>query len=527
MKQLVKRIKNNKLLSSLCVLIVGVFVLVLARITFAYLAPSIKDAMNNVVVDSSSVDTLKFIEGDPLSLDATSSTLKEDGTNLVKSSKFSASLLANNNKNTATMNYYVYLQIPENTFVYTDGSTPEIILTVTNPNGDEVTNIDGLTYGTFSGISGFDVTTKSGLFNIANSYEITSNSSDNATIQDWQFTLTYLNLGFDQSGNYGHSMSTKVIMSKEERVLAYHEICDESLLACHVAKQYTGTQGDNNMYYHNSKLENGTRDNSYRYAGSSDTTNNFVCFGYDSTDGTCPTDYLYRIIGVFDGQVKLIKYDYAKASLLGTDGVYYSEYSSSGAGLNGTNKGSNSTAEIGIYPWFSSQTTHTWSNSLLNKTNLNTNYVNNIGSTWSSKIATHTWKVGGNTEANIYQVTASNAYNNEITNPATNTTYDAKVGLMYVSDYGYAAAPSAWTTNLSSYSSSLVTKVNWMYMGLWEWTITPCTNLSYIAVYVHSAGYMNYFAVNRSFAVRPVLYLESSVAYAGGNGTAGSPILIK
>ena len=526
MKQLVKRIKNNKLLSSLCVLIVGVFVLILARITFAYLAPSIKDAMNNVVVDSSSVDTLKFIEGDPLSLDATSTTLKEDGTNLVKSSKFSASLLANNNNKTATMNYYVYFQIPENTFVYTDGSTPEIILTVTNPNGDEVTNIDGLTYGTFSGISGFDVTTKSGLFNIANSYEITSNSSDNATIQDWQFTLTYLNLGFDQSGNYGHSMSTKVIMSKEERKLAVTDLCKGKTLSDCVKSQYTGTQGENNLYLHDSTLTNGAGDASYRYAGSSETTNNFVCFGYDSTDGTCPTDYLYRIIGVFDGQVKLIKYDYAKASLLGTDGVYYSEYSSSGAGLNGTNKGSNSTAEIGIYPWFSSQTTHTWSNSLLNKTNLNTNYVNNIGSTWSSKIATHTWKVGGNTEANIYQVTASNAYNNEITNPATNTTYDAKVGLMYVSDYGYAAAPSAWTTNLNSYNSSSVTNVNWMYMGFGERTISPSSSGSYLVFNVTDRGYVGSNYAYNGGGQRPVLYLESSVKKIGGEGTISKPYII-
>ena len=71
-----------------------------------------------------------------------------------------------------------------------------------------------------------------------------------------------------------------------------------------------------------SKFENGAGDNSYRYAGSSDTTYNFVCFGYDSTDGTCPTDNLYRIIGVFGDQVKLIKYDYANSNLLGTDGDY-------------------------------------------------------------------------------------------------------------------------------------------------------------------------------------------------------------
>ena len=38
-------------------------------------------------------------------------------------------------------------------------------------------------------------------------------------------------------------------------------------LANYVKSQYTGTQGDNSLYYHNSTLTNGAGDNSYRYAG--------------------------------------------------------------------------------------------------------------------------------------------------------------------------------------------------------------------------------------------------------------------
>ncbi len=44
--------------------------------------------------------------------------------------------------------------------------------------------------------------------------------------------------------------------------------------------------------------------------------------------------------------------------------------------------------------------------SLLNKTNLNTNFINNIGTEWANKIATTTWKVGGNTYSNIYSKNA-------------------------------------------------------------------------------------------------------------------------
>ena len=83
-----------------------------------------------------------------------------------------------------------------------------------------------------------------------------------------------------------------------------------------------GDQGSSvsNIYIHNSSLANGAGDNSYRYAGASDKVNNFVCFG--STTSPCPEDNLYRIIGVIDGKVKLIKFDYATSALLGTNGDY-------------------------------------------------------------------------------------------------------------------------------------------------------------------------------------------------------------
>ena len=308
----------------------------------------------------------------------------------------------------------------------------------------------------------------------------------------------------------------------------YDEICDESLLACHVAKQYTGTQGDNNMYYHDSKLTNGAGDNSYRYAGPSETTNNFVCFGYDSTDGSCPNDNLYRIIGVFGDEVKLIKYDYAKSTLLGTDGDYVKIYNSSG-----TNKGQNSKTEIGAYHWNysnGSSSTNDWSLSRLNTVNLNKNYLNKIdenGTKWSEKISDHTWKVGGNTYNNISEQTAPNAYQNEINSPATNKTVNAKVGLMYVSDYGYAASSSSWSTALNGYNNTNVTANNWMYMGLYEWTLAPRTDDSYRAFDVHDGGGVNYNNVNTfALGVRPVLYLKSTIGYGGGSGTAAKPILV-
>ena len=320
-----------------------------------------------------------------------------------------------------------------------------------------------------------------------------------------------------------------------DKCYVYFDIYQPTL-AEYIKSQYTGTQGENNIYYHDSDLANGAGDNSYRYAGAN--PNNFVCFG--TTESPCPTDNLYRIIGVFGENyhgvtgkqlVKLIKYDYMTTDELGTDGDYSQTYKE--WGMDSTYKGTYGDGErIGVYYWNYKATgsaTNTWSTSLLNKTNLNTNFINNIGTTWANKIATVTWKVGGNTWANIGTKTSSVAYTNEITNPVTTnttdnaTTYSAKIGLMYVSDYGFAASPDAWTLTMSSYNNTTATNNNWMYMGLYEWTISRRADDSYGAFLVNYGGY---FYVDYYVGVRASFNLESSVSYVSGSGSMSDPIVI-
>ena len=309
-------------------------------------------------------------------------------------------------------------------------------------------------------------------------------------------------------------------------VKSYEREADPTSLADYVKSLYTGTQGTNSIYYHDASLTNGAGDNSYRYSGAN--PNNYVCFGTNTTP--CPTDNLYRIIGVFGNQVKLIKYDYATSALLGTDG----EYQGTGTPNSSYYKGSLTT--INTYYWNNSTKKNTWSESLLNKTNLNTNFINNIGTEWANKIATTTWKVGGNTYENISQVVPSVAYQNEIVNPVTtNTTdnateYSAKIGLMYVSDYGFGADPSAWTTTLYNYDGSVngstIRSLNWMHMGYYDWTISRVAGFSDYAFRVYGDGYALYYDVGSNAAVRPSFNLESSITYVSGSGSASDPLVI-
>ena len=362
-------------------------------------------------------------------------------------------------------------------------------------------------------------------------YEMTTASSWPTDGYVFNATLSKCENGGELSWD---DTNKRVLMSGNvsDKCYVYFDVI-QVLLADYVKSLYTGTQGENGIYYHDAILTNGAGDNSYRYSGAD--PNNYVCFGTNTTP--CPTDNLYRMIGVFGDQVKLVKYDYANSNLLGTNG----DYSATSTYLKSsysTYKGSLTT--INRYYWNNSTSTNTWSESLLNKTNLNTNFITNIGTEWANKIATTTWKVGGNTSANIYSKTPSVAYQNEVVNPVTtNTTdgkteYSAKIGLMYASDYGFAAAQSAWTANLNTYNDEAIKNVNWMYMGLAEWTISRLADGSNSAFFVDGFVYFSDVyrndllpdRIGNGFGVRPSFNLESSITYVSGDGTQDSPIII-
>ena len=280
-----------------------------------------------------------------------------------------------------------------------------------------------------------------------------------------------------------------------------------------------------NIYYHDSSLEHGAGDNSYRYAGAD--PNNYVCFGSD--EAICPETNLYRIIGVFDGRVKLIKADYANSDLLGTDG----DYTNRSVYIYDNYKGNLSSVEYYYWNYYANKYfSNVWSTSLLNKTNLNTNYLNNIGSKWSNMIDTVSWKVGGNSYSDYEKFIPSIAYQKEIINPESNTTYDAKIGLMYISDYGFAAGPSAWTRTLydnfgDGYSNSSVVSINWLYLGLPEFSIFRFSDSSSAYMFIDATGYTEATDAIAMGCVRPVFFLSSSIKYSSGDGTKSSPYRIE
>ena len=474
--------ENKKQAIILSVVAIVALLSLIIGATYAYFqASGNSGSSTNVNVTTYTSDLLTFEIGDDIAVYADQTSFASGKGNATGSTFAKAILTANNKTNEATKNYYVYLNISENTFTYTQNeSTPELLLTIKDTSGNEITSITGLTHKTVTdgkgaSISGFDITTKSGVITLFDNREITANPTKT---EEWNITVTFVNYNANQTGNAGKSFNAKLMIQQESQ-------SNQTLLADYVISQYTGTQGDNALYYHNSTLTNGAGDNSYRYAGASDSVNNYICLGSDAT--TCPDANLFRIIGVFGDQTKVIR---AKS--------------------------------VGNQKW-DTNNSNTWASSSLN-TYLNGTYLTSLG-TLAEKIATTTWKVGGGAYANISQSVPKTAYQYEVGSSASTTTVDKKIGLMYVSDYGYAADQSGWTTKLSSYSSN--TSKNWLYLGSYEWTISRDSGTTNYAFYVRGTGSVDVYSATISYAVRPSFNLESSVTYVSGSGTQSDPIIIE
>ena len=518
--------KNKKQALILSIVAVVTLIALVVGATYAYFkAQGGTGSSTEVKVTTYTTDMLTFTTGSAISLYADQSSFGQEKGSLSGETFAKATLVANNKTNEATDNYYVYFNIENNIFKYTLGNDkPELILTVTGPDG-EVTSLPGLTHKVVQdrenkSISGFDVTTTNGLITIANKKTITATPRKE---EEYKLKLTFVNYEEDQTENAKNKLSAKVMIQKEMIPQVVSDVCTngDNLSSCITTLAGKSSASITKIYHHDGTMKSTTEfttityddnseevtithpagtvldagDNSYRYAGASDAVNNYVCFGSNVTP--CPDDNLYRIIGVFGDRVKLIR-----------------------------NK------SVGSKPWGGSKSNN-WSTSSLNSY-LNNEFINTFDETTKDKIADTTWKVGGNTYANIQYQPAKTAYQNEIVNPvATDSTdnkpeYSAKIGLMYVSDYGFAAAPSAWTTNLKDYGDVAITSANWMYMGGIEWTISRVEDKRFnmILFLVENDGRVGASWPTPSYRVRPVFSLSSSVTYAEGDGTQNSPIYI-
>ena len=171
-----------------------------------------------------------------------------------------------------------------------------------------------------------------------------------------------------------------------------------------------------------------------------------------------------------------------------------------------------------------------WARPATLNTELNTTYLNSLDSTSKSMIGNTKYYLGGYNDTPKIQKDVMYQYERKIngstyyngTNP---NSFIGKLGLMYASDYGYAASDEC-TQNLFDYDNATCKNNNWLYnIKVSEWILPQNASNSNNAFYVSSVGNAGIYGnvSNVQLAVRPVLYLTSSAQITGGNGTSSSP----
>ena len=106
--------------------------------------------------------------------------------------------------------------------------------------------------------------------------------------------------------------------------------------------------------------------------------------------------------------------------------------------------------------------------------------------------------------------------------------WDGMVGLMYLSDYGYAAGNVCATgTELYEYFGECSNK-DWLYnTGVSQWLMSPYSGFFGGAFYVYGGGQVDDFGIAGALAVSPVFYLSSSASITSGTGTFTDPYILE
>lgn len=159
------------------------------------------------------------------------------------------------------------------------------------------------------------------------------------------------------------------------------------------------------------------------------------------------------------------------------------------------------------------------SNSLA--TYLNGTYYNSLSDTSRNLIQSVYWKNG--TSSKYATTTLANQYTAE-----RNATGKLKnVGLIYPSDYGYAALSASCprtTYTLANYD--LCRSYDWLVISSLEWTMTQGYGNNWYAFTINPNGYIASTYGTTASYVRPSVYLKANVKLYSGSGTYDDPYTI-
>ena len=273
-----------------------------------------------------------------------------------------------------------------------------------------------------------------------------------------------------------------------------------------------------------------------RYYGAS--PNNYIyfnCSDYNNqSSSTCET---WRIIGVFEGKVKIIR-----GSQIGKYSWDNKNTSTGAETDNGKNDWTDARLMKLLNPGYESEPTRgslyynaKSGNCYYGKNNATTtcNFTSSgiKNDTTRNLIAETTYYTRGN---NSNQIFVDTMYDKERVSGTVYsghaTSWTGKIALAYPSDYGYAADLSLCQKTLYDYDNATCTANNWMKSlvtnngGNLGWLLTPDSVSANGAWAVDSSGRVyDYGYAYSAYGVAPVLSLISELDIGSGTGESNSP----
>ena len=278
----------------------------------------------------------------------------------------------------------------------------------------------------------------------------------------------------------------------------------------------------------------------YRYYGPN--PKNYICLDMEG-QSTCPDKHLYRIIGsIYEEKENTNRLKVIKATSL-TDGTtngfswdYKVNYGSgsydniwatptNGNYSNSLTSGSQLMKLLNSGAWWNGTSGNYYNNSTTATTVNFTNYK--LSDKAKSYITTSRYYLGGYFTNTIK---TNKMYGYERGTLRYNTDrplyWEGMVGLMYPSDYGYAAGNTCVSgTKLRGYEVGCKNK-DWLYISnTYQWLMSPLSGDSYSVFIVTSHGRV-YYGSYSARSVRPVFYLGPYEDIDSGDGTLDDPYIL-
>ena len=278
----------------------------------------------------------------------------------------------------------------------------------------------------------------------------------------------------------------------------------------------------------------------YRYYGPN--PNNYICLDMEG-QSTCPDKHLYRIIGsIYEELEGTNRLKVIKATPLtdGTTSAFSWDYKVD----NGSGSYDNIWATITSGNYSNSLTSGSQLMKLLNSgawwNGISGSYYN---STTAITVNFTNYKLSD--KAKSYITTSRYYLGNYNSNaPLTNKMpryergtwryntdrplyWEGMVGLMYPSDYGYAAGNSCVNgTKLVDYNGGCKNN-DWLYISnTYQWLMSPSPSYSNVVWGVYSVGQVTSYYSSTATAVRPVFFLNSSASISEGEGSSTNPYIL-